>query len=131
MHSRTAHVVGAMLLFVGIAACSSMTGKTAGRNVDDAGITASVKSKLAATDSARTLTAVDVDTVNGTVYLTGVVPDASSKTRATDLARDVHGVKRVVNNLQTKSSAAGDAPRPDPPRNPDYDRQPRVYDRQP
>lgn len=85
-----------------------MTGRSAGRNIDDASITAAVKGKLAA-DRAASLTSVDVDTVAGTVYLTGTVPTAASKQRATELARQVDGVARVVNNLQAKS--AGDAPR--------------------
>jgi len=99
-----------MVLAAGLAACTSTTGRSAGRNVDDAAITASVKTRLAE-DSARTLTAVDVDTVNGIVYLTGTVPDAAAKQRATQIARHVDGVARVENNLQTKSVAAGDAPK--------------------
>jgi osmotically-inducible protein OsmY len=108
--AKIARVVLGLILAVGIAACTSTTGRTAGRNIDDAAITASVKTKLAE-DSARTLTAVDVDTVNGIVYLTGTVPDATAKQRATQIARNVDGVARVENNLQTKSAAAGDAPK--------------------
>jgi hyperosmotically inducible protein len=81
------------------AGCTSMTGKTAGENVDDASITASVKSKLAA-EKVATLTKVDVDTNKGTVYLTGNVENAAIKARATDLARQVAGVREVVNNLK-------------------------------
>jgi hyperosmotically inducible protein len=81
------------------AGCTSMTGKTAGENVDDASITASVKSKLAA-EKPATLTKVDVDTNKGTVYLTGNVENAAIKARATDLARQVAGVREVVNNLK-------------------------------
>jgi hyperosmotically inducible protein len=81
------------------AGCTSMTGKTAGENVDDASITASVKTKLAA-EKVATLTKVDVDTNKGTVYLTGNVENAAIKARATDLARQVAGVREVVNNLK-------------------------------
>jgi hyperosmotically inducible protein len=102
-------IVAAVALAVGIAACTSMTGRTAGRNVDDATITADVKAKLAG-ERASTLTSVDVDTVNGTVYLTGTVPSTTTKHRATELARDVRGVVRVENNLQVRTTAA-DAPR--------------------
>ena len=56
------------------------------------------------------LTRVDVDTVKGTVYLTGVVPDAAAKTRAQELAHRVDGVANVVNNLKTESTNAGDTP---------------------
>ena len=108
--TRIARVVLGVVLAAGLAACTSTTGRSAGRNIDDAAITASVKSKFAA-DSARTLTSVDVDTVNGIVYLTGTVPDAAAKQHASQIARRVDGVARVENNVQTKSVAAGDAPK--------------------
>jgi hyperosmotically inducible protein len=78
-----------------------MTGKSAGRTVDDATITAAVKSKLVA-DKATNLTRVDVDTNNGTVYLNGTVDNAEQKTRAEQLARQANGVRAVVNNLQVQ-----------------------------
>ena len=72
------------------AGCTAMTGKSAGENVDDATITASVKSKLAG-EKPATLTKVDVDTNKGTVYLTGNVENAAIKARATEVARQVPG----------------------------------------
>ena len=90
----------AMLVLMAVTAgCSAMTGKTAGTNVDDATITAQVKSKLAA-EKVATLTKVDVDTNRGTVYLTGNVENAGIKERATEIARQVAGVRDVVNNLK-------------------------------
>jgi len=84
-----------------LSGCRSMTGKSAGQNIDDATITASVKSKLVA-EKAANLTRVDVDTNNGTVYLNGTVDSADQKTRAEQLAREAKGVKSVVNNLQVQ-----------------------------
>ena len=102
---RTRQMLGLMMaLVVGLSAlagCQSMTGKSAGQTVDDATITASVKSKLVA-DKASNLTRVDVDTNNGTVYLNGTVDDAGHKTRAEQLAWQASGVKNVVNNLQVQ-----------------------------
>jgi len=95
---RLAAVLFVMLTLVG---CSSTTGKSAGDNVDDASITASVKAKLVA-DKPANLTRVDVDTNNATVYLNGVVESAEQKDRAEQLARQAKGVKSVVNNLQVK-----------------------------
>lgn len=109
--------IAALAVLLAIGGCQSMTGRTAGQNIDDATITASVKSKLAG-DRAATLTSVDVDTVSGTVYLTGSVPDADAKERAGELARDVDGVRSVINNLSTRGSMAGDAPADD--RDSDY-----------
>jgi hyperosmotically inducible protein len=90
-----------LVLVVASAACQSMTGKTAGTTIDDAGITASVKSKLVA-DKATNLTRVDVDTNNGTVYLNGTVDSPEQKSRAEQLAWQANGVRSVVNNLQVQ-----------------------------
>jgi hyperosmotically inducible protein len=92
--------VSALFLVVALAtACQSVTGKSAGQNIDDAGITAAVKAKLVA-DKASNLTSVDVDTTNGTVYLNGAVADVATKVRAEQLAWQAKGVRGVVNNLQ-------------------------------
>ncbi len=48
-----------MLTGFSLAGCQSMTGKTAGRNVDDATLTSSVKTKLAA-DKLSSMTRIDV-----------------------------------------------------------------------
>jgi hyperosmotically inducible protein len=88
-----------MMVVLATAACQSTTGKSAGRNVDDASITASVKSKLVA-DKATNLTRVDVDTNNGTVYLNGTVDTPEQKVKAEQLAWQAKGVRSVVNNLQ-------------------------------
>jgi len=90
-----------LALVLTTAACQSMTGKSAGTNIDDAGITASVKSKLVA-EKAANLTRVDVDTNNGTVYLNGTVDSPEQKSRAEQLAWQAKGVKSVVNNLQVQ-----------------------------
>jgi hyperosmotically inducible protein len=94
-------IVFALVVLTALTGCRAMTGKTAGQNVDDATITASVKSKLVA-DRAANLTRVDVDTNNGTVYLNGTVDTAEQKTRAEQLAWQATGVKSVVNNLQVQ-----------------------------
>jgi hyperosmotically inducible periplasmic protein len=97
-----AFVVLVMMLTVA-AGCQTMTGKTAGENVDDAQITASVKSKLVA-DKAANLTRVDVDTNRGTVYLNGSVETPEQKAQAERLAWQAKGVKGVVNNLQVQKT---------------------------
>jgi|SwirhirootsSR2_FD_contig_121_255722_length_888_multi_7_in_0_out_0_1 hypothetical protein len=65
----------------------------------DATITASVKSKLAR-EKAATLVKVNVDTNEGVVQLSGNVDSEQTKMRATELARQVEGVRKVVNNLK-------------------------------
>lgn len=94
----------AALLITLLVGCSYLTGKTAGQNIDDATVTASVKAKLAADQDASTLTRIDVDTNKGTVTLNGVVADAATKERAAELAKKVSGVQKVVNNLQIQAN---------------------------
>lgn len=83
-----------------VSGCTALTGKSAGTNVDDAGITASVKTNLASERGMQTLTSIDVDTNRGIVSLNGVVESTAAKQRAVDIARQTAGVKSVVNNLQ-------------------------------
>lgn len=90
-----------ILLTLTLAACQAMTGRTAGENVDDATITASVKTKLAG-DKLSSLTRVDVDTTKGVVSLNGVVQSAEQRTRVEELTRQVNGVQSVNNNLQVQ-----------------------------
>ncbi|HEY3305234.1 MAG TPA: BON domain-containing protein [Candidatus Binatia bacterium] len=96
---RALESLAVVLLVVALAGCQAMTGKTAGQNVDDANLTASVKANLVA-DKAANLTRIDVDTNNGVVYLNGTVESPQQKARAEQLASQVKGVKKVVNNLQ-------------------------------
>ena len=96
LYRASAVLIAVLMLAVG---CQSLTGKTAGTNVDDTAITASVKAKLVA-DKPTNLTRVDVDTNHGTVYLNGSVESPEQKARAEQLAWQAGGVKSVVNNLQ-------------------------------
>lgn len=87
------------LLLSAVGGCRSMTGRSTGRYIDDKGIAASVKTKLAA-DHASNLTRIGVNVVEGTVYLTGTVDTPEQKARATDVANRVGGVKSVVNEIE-------------------------------
>ena len=96
---RGGAVAAVLAVAVLLSACQSMTGETLGENIDDAGITAAVKSKLAA-EKISTVTRIDVDTNRGVVALNGTVKTVVDKTRAEELAREVKGVRDVVNNLR-------------------------------
>jgi hypothetical protein len=69
----------------------------------DPTITMAVKSRLAK-EKAGTLTKVNVDTRQGIVELNGTVDSSAMKQRAGDLAQQVDGVRRVVNNLKIQGS---------------------------
>jgi hyperosmotically inducible protein len=81
----------------GTAACS--TNVPVSEQIDDAAITAEVKSKLAA-DPEVSAHNIDVDTNEGVVTLSGRVDDSSEKSEAEQLARSADGVRRVINNLR-------------------------------
>lgn len=102
MHSRIRFAVVAVLLVILLGGCTTLTGKTLEQNIADASITGSVKARLAA-DKVTSLIRVDVDTVQGIVHLNGVVENAETRERAGELARQVQGVRRVVNNLRIQS----------------------------
>lgn len=94
-------LTGLVLIVALMSGCQAMTGSTAGQNVDDSTITASVKTKLA-TEKLSTLTRVEADTVRGVVTLNGVVESAEQRARVEALTRQVNGVRSVNNNLQVQ-----------------------------
>ncbi len=81
------------------AGCTVMRGQqTVGTYVDDAGITASVKAKLLEDKTTGGLS-INVDTLGGTVALSGFAKSQAEKDRAGEIARAAKGVKEVRNNL--------------------------------
>lgn len=66
---------------------------------EDPLITTSVKGRLAA-DRMTSIARVNVDTAGGTVYLNGSVATPEQRLRAEQIAYEVRGVNKVVNNLQ-------------------------------
>jgi hyperosmotically inducible protein len=99
MINRVKYLGAVLVAVLLMASCQATTGRTAGRNVDDAALTASVNAALVS-DKPSNFTRIDVDTTNGVVALNGTVESAEQRARAEQLARRVDGVKRVVNNLQ-------------------------------
>jgi osmotically-inducible protein OsmY len=85
-------------------ASSRELGETARRFWADATITAAVKRRLAG-EGIATLVKINVDTNQGTVHLNGTVDSPASKERAAELARQVEGVRQVVNNLKVQGSS--------------------------
>jgi hyperosmotically inducible protein len=71
----------------------------------DAGVTTSVKSKLAADDTVKAYQ-IDVDTQNHVVTLKGDVETAAAKERAIEIARGTNGVTDVIDQLSVRESAA-------------------------
>lgn len=70
----------------------------AGKAVDDAALTAKVKSALIAEPGLKAL-AIDVDTSGGVITLNGTVNNDEHRNKAVQLAQSVQGVKSVRDNL--------------------------------
>ena len=81
------------------AGCAVSRGQeTVGAYVDDAGITTLVKSRMA--DSKLvSATSISVETLNGTVMLSGFAVSATEKNAAETIARGVSNVKSVKNEI--------------------------------
>jgi hyperosmotically inducible periplasmic protein len=94
-----------LVVLLALAGCQAMTGRTAGRNIDDLTITASVKARLVA-DKLSNFTRIDVDTVNAVVSLNGLVESEFEKRRAEDIASLVEGVEKIANDLQVQKAPA-------------------------
>ncbi len=70
-----------------------------GSMIGDAGITASIKTKMLADSTVGGLK-INVDTTDGVVILTGDVKSAVEKRRAVAIARETDGVKSVTDKLE-------------------------------
>jgi len=82
-----------------LAACAPMQGReTAGEYVDDAAITAKIKAELVR-DKELPATQIRVETMQNVVQLSGFVDNASQKSKATQVARGIQGVKDVKNDI--------------------------------
>lgn len=75
---------------------------TVGNYIDDAAITTSVKARLIE-DKTVSGAAIGVETLNGTVQLSGFAKSAAEKAQAEALARGASGVKDVKNSIVIRS----------------------------
>lgn len=85
-----------------------------GQYVDDATITARVKSKFAS-DSTVSATRIKVDTVKGVVELSGNVSSEAEREQAVSIAKGIPDVRSVRNNLTVQSSTTGKPIKSNPP----------------
>jgi len=72
--------------------------ETVGAYVDDATITTQIKSRYVE-NKAVDASSIRVETLNGTVMLSGFAKDATEKVTAESIARKVNGVKSVKNEI--------------------------------
>lgn len=72
--------------------------ETVGAYIDDTGITTLIKSRFAE-DKQVDATSIRVETLNGTVMLSGFAKSSTERNTAENIARGVKGVKLVKNEI--------------------------------
>lgn len=77
--------------------------RTAGVVIDDAAITASIKTKLT-TDKDTKARQINVETQKGIVQLNGFVDSTAARSEAEKIAAGTDGVTQVRNNLEVRSA---------------------------
>jgi hyperosmotically inducible protein len=96
--------VGLVIVALAIGACSATrTQESAGEVIDDSTLTAKVKTALIE-DPVTKARQIDVETYRGVVQLGGFVDSQQAKSRATEVARGVTGVKEVRNDLKVSDA---------------------------
>jgi len=104
MKIRTTLVAAAIALtLISAAGCAVTRGQqTAGAYVDDTAITATVKSRMLESKEVAG-TSITVETLNGTVMLSGFAKSQAEKDTAAAIARNVDGVKAVKNEITVRT----------------------------
>ena len=78
--------------------------ETVGAYVDDTAVTTRVKAKFAA-DPTVSAMAISVETLKGTVQLSGFAKSAEERAMAEKLARETSGVKAVKNDIAVRQGS--------------------------
>ena len=98
LRNTLASIVAAVALLT-ITGCAVTRGQeTVGAYVDDAAITTAIKARFI-DNSDVDAASIKVETLNGTVMLSGFAKNALEKTTAESIARRVNGVKSVKNEI--------------------------------
>ena len=104
MNSKlTLTAVIASAFLIALPGCAVTRGQeTVGAYIDDSAITTSVKAKLAE-DKTVDAAAISVETLKGTVMLSGFAKSSTEKTNAEKITMQVKGVKSVHNAIVVRS----------------------------
>ena len=103
MYIRTtlAAAITAMVMLTAPGCAVTRGQETTGAYVDDSAITAAVKTSFI-DDTKVDAAAISVETLNGTVMLSGFAKNATEKTTAESLTWKVKGVKAVKNQIAVR-----------------------------
>lgn len=95
-------VVAAVALIVLPGCAVTRDQQSVGSYIDDSAITAAVKAKMV-DDTNVDASAISVETLNGTVMLSGFAKSETEKAAAESVTRSVKGVKTVKNSVVVRS----------------------------
>lgn len=98
LHRPLAAAVLAVFVLLTAGCAVSRGQQTAGAYIDDATITTQVKSRMLDNPNVAG-TSISVETLNGTVILSGFAKNANERATAERIARDVNGVRSVRNDI--------------------------------
>ena len=99
---RIVKFLACLALIASFMGCASTpTHESTGAYIDDSAITTKVKAAIL-TDSDLKVLQINVETFKGVVQLSGFVDSAQSVNKAEEVARAIHGVVEVKNNLFVK-----------------------------
>ncbi len=89
---------------LGACATSTETGQkeTTGQYIDDATVTAKVKTAIATDVGVKAASNVNVETSQGVVQLSGFADSSDQASRAVAAAQKVNGVRSVKNDIRVK-----------------------------
>lgn len=89
----------AVIVLAAASGCAVQRGQeTVGAYVDDAAITTSLKARYVENKEVDA-SSIKVETLNGTVMLSGFAKNANERSTAEDIAMKVNGVKTVKNSI--------------------------------
>ncbi len=97
-HIAATLALSGLLAFTAAGCAITRDQSTVGEYVDDATVTTRVKAKLADDPSVSAMS-ISVETLWGTVQLSGFAKSGAEKSRAGELARATPGVKSVRNDI--------------------------------
>ena len=101
LRTTLASIVAAVAL-LSVTGCAVTRGQeTVGAYVDDAAITTAVKARFIDNKDVDAAS-IKVETLNGTVMLSGFAKNALEKNTAESIARRVNGVKSVKNEIAVR-----------------------------
>ncbi|MBI5675079.1 MAG: BON domain-containing protein [Nitrospirae bacterium] len=103
---RQKFILLSVLMVFGLAlfsGCASMTGKTAGENIDDAAIITEANAIIVNDPDAKFLK-IDVESEKGDVMLTGAVNSYETERRLVEKIRQIKGVKFVHTHLTVEGT---------------------------